>query len=74
LLDAAVQIARLADVTDTRLLVPAGLDSICATGDLTDNSGSVTVRRRDNSGDDLVLDISVTVPDGSAHVSLGGLR
>ncbi len=74
LLDAAVQIARLADVTDTRLLVPAGLDSICATGDLTDNSGSVAVRRRDNSGDDLVLDISVTVPDGSAHVSLRGLR
>ncbi|MCH9730044.1 MAG: acyltransferase domain-containing protein [Actinomycetia bacterium] len=74
MLDAAVQIARLADVADTRLLVPASLESITAVGDLSDNSGSVTVRRRDDSGDDLVLDISVAVPDGSTRVSIRGLR
>ncbi|OAN26395.1 type I polyketide synthase [Mycolicibacterium iranicum] len=74
LLDAAVQIARLADINDSRLLVPAGVESLSATGELTDKSGTVTVRRRPASEDDLVLDISVTVPDGSTQVEIRGLR
>lgn len=74
LLDAAVQIARLADINDSRLLVPAGVESLSATGELADTSGTVTVRRRPASGDALVLDISVTVPDGSSRVDIRGLR
>ncbi|MCZ0730511.1 type I polyketide synthase [Mycolicibacterium iranicum] len=74
LLDAAVQIARLADINDSRLLVPAGVESLSATGELADTSGIVTVRRRPASGDALVLDISVTVPDGSSRVDIRGLR
>ncbi|PRC41549.1 polyketide synthase, partial [Mycobacterium sp. ITM-2017-0098] len=74
LLDAAVQIARLADITDTRLLVPAGVESMSVTGDLTDTIGTVTVRRRQYSGDDLVLDVSAGVPNDSLHVEIRGLR
>lgn len=74
LLDAAVQIARLADVTDTRLLVPASVESISVIGDLTGTVGTVTVRRRQDGGDDLVLDVTATVPNGSVRVCLRGLR
>ncbi|MDA2893507.1 acyltransferase domain-containing protein [Mycolicibacterium sp. BiH015] len=74
LLDAAVQIARLADINDSRLLVPAGVESLSATGELADTSGTVTVRRRPASGDALILDIAVTVPDGSSRVDIRGLR
>lgn len=74
LLDAAVQIARLADITDTRLLVPAGVESISVVGDLTDTLGTVTVRRRQDSGEDLVLDVTATVPNGSLRVDIRSLR
>lgn len=74
LLDAAVQIARLADINDSRLLVPAGVESLSATGELADASGTVAVRRRSDGGDALVLDISVAVPDGSSRVDIRGLR
>ncbi len=74
LLDAAVQIARLADIGDSRLLVPASVENLSATGDLADSSGTVTVRRRPGDGEDLVLDVSVTVPDGSTRVDIEGLR
>ncbi|MDG4666922.1 type I polyketide synthase [Mycobacterium sp. 236(2023)] len=74
LLDAAVQVARLADINDSRLLVPAGLESLSVTGELADTSGTVTVRRRRDDSQDLVLDISVTVPDGSSRAEIRGLR
>ncbi|WP_370331363.1 acyltransferase domain-containing protein [Mycolicibacterium hippocampi] len=74
LLDAAVQVARLADISDERLLVPAGAESVSVTGELTDTHAVVTVRPRSDSGDDLILDVDVTVADGSAHVDIRGLR
>ncbi|CAA0107127.1 Phthiocerol synthesis polyketide synthase type I PpsA [Mycolicibacterium vanbaalenii] len=74
LLDAAVQIARLTDITDERLLVPAGAEAVSVTGELTDTRAVVTVRPRSDSGDDLVVDVDVTVPDGSAEVAIRGLR
>jgi phthiocerol/phenolphthiocerol synthesis type-I polyketide synthase A len=74
LLDAAVQIARLADIDDTRLLVPAAVESISVVGDLTDTVGTVTVRRRTDSGDALVLDVTAEVPNDSVRVTIRGLR
>ncbi|MGQ9408438.1 acyltransferase domain-containing protein [Mycolicibacterium gilvum] len=74
LLDAAVQVARLADINDDRLLVPAAVESLTATGELLASSGTVTVRRRPGTGEDLVLDVAVTVPDDSTRVDIVGLR
>ncbi|WP_349268771.1 phthiocerol synthesis polyketide synthase type I PpsA [Mycolicibacterium parafortuitum] len=82
LLDAAVQVARLADIDDDRLLVPAAVDGLSVAGELTVSTGSastgtVTVRRRQDGGStsgDLVLDVSVTVPDDSTRVDIAGLR
>ena len=72
MLDAAVQIARLADITDERLLVPAGVQSMSMTGELTGTDLSVTVLRRPDAGDDLLIDVAVT--DGSARLDIRGLR
>ena len=72
MLDAAVQIARLADITDERLLVPAGVQSMAMTGELTGTGLSVTALRRPDAGDDLLIDVAVT--DGSARLDILGLR
>ncbi|BBX70200.1 type I polyketide synthase [Mycolicibacterium psychrotolerans] len=74
LLDAAVQIARLADINDTRLLVPAAVEFLSARSELADLSGTVAVHRKPNGGDDLLLDVTVTMPDGSIAVDIRGLR
>lgn len=73
-LDAAVQIARLADIADERLLVPAGVESISMRGDVTEASAVTTVRRRAGSDGELVVDVAVTVPDGSTRLDIRGLR
>jgi phthiocerol/phenolphthiocerol synthesis type-I polyketide synthase A len=74
LLDAAVHIARLVDITDPRLMVPAGVESVRMAGVLADARGSVEVRRRGGNGDELIVDIAVKAPDGSMCVDLRGLR
>jgi phthiocerol/phenolphthiocerol synthesis type-I polyketide synthase A len=74
LLDAAVHVARLVDISDPRLMVPAGVESVRLTGVLADARGSVTVRRRGGNGDELIVDIAVKAPDGSLCVDLRGLR
>ena len=74
LLDAAVHVARLVDISDPRLMVPAGVESVRLTGVLADARGSVEVRRRGGNGDELIVDIAVKAPDGSTCVDLRGLR
>ncbi|MGE2835896.1 acyltransferase domain-containing protein [Mycobacterium sp. SMC-4] len=74
LLDAAVQIARLADLSDERLMVPAGAHSVSVSGTPVGKRATVTVRRRPGDGDDLVVDITAIEPDGDVGVDIRGLR
>ncbi|MDT5044603.1 MAG: phthiocerol/phenolphthiocerol synthesis type-I polyketide synthase, partial [Mycobacterium sp.] len=74
LLDAAAHVARLVDITNPRLMVPAAIESIRLTGVLADPRGSVEVRRRGGDGDELIVDITLKAPDGSPGVDIRGLR
>ena len=74
LLDAAVHVARLVDISDPRLMVPAGVESVRLTGVLADARGSAEVRRRGGNGDELIVDIAVKASDGSSCIDLRGLR
>ena len=74
LLDAAVYVSRLVDISDPRLMVPAGVESVRLTGVLANACGSVEVRWRGGHGDELIVDIAVKTPDGSMCVDLRGLR
>ena len=74
LLDAAVHVARLVDITNPRLMVPAYVESVRLRGVLADARGSIAVRRRGGNGDELIVDIAVKAPDGSLCLELGGLR
>ena len=74
MLDAAVQVARLVDISDPRLLVPASVESVRLSGVLADTRGSVAVLRRGDNDDELIVDIAVKAPDGSTCVDIRGLR
>ena len=74
MLDAAVHVARLVDISDPRLMVPAGVESVRLTGVLADARASAEVRRRGDNGDELIVDIAVKAPDGSSCIDLRGLR
>src|SRR4051812_43463981 len=74
LLDAAAHVARLVDIANPRLMVPAAIESIRLTGDLTDPRGLVEVVRRGGDGDELIVDITLKAPDGSPCVDIRGLR
>jgi NAD(P)-dependent dehydrogenase (short-subunit alcohol dehydrogenase family)/acyl carrier protein len=74
LLDAAVHVARLADSSNPRLMLPAAVESVRFAAELADAQGSVEVRRRGGNGDELVVDIAVKAPDGGTCVDIRGLR
>jgi phthiocerol/phenolphthiocerol synthesis type-I polyketide synthase A len=74
LLDAAVHVARLVDTSDPRLMLPAGAESVRLHTGLADPHGSVEVRRRGGTGDELIVDVVVTAPDGSTCVDIRSLR
>jgi phthiocerol/phenolphthiocerol synthesis type-I polyketide synthase B len=74
LLDAAVHVARLADSTNTALMLPAAVESICAAAELADAKGAVEVHRRGDTGDELVVDVVVKAPDGATIAAIRGLR
>jgi phthiocerol/phenolphthiocerol synthesis type-I polyketide synthase A len=74
LLDAAVHVARLVDSSDPRLMLPAGAESVEFHGELADTHGAVEVHRRGGNGDELVVDIVVTAPDGSTRIDIRALR
>ncbi|AGB26047.1 polyketide synthase family protein [Mycobacterium sp. JS623] len=74
LLDAAVHVARLADGTNPRLMFPASVESARLAAGVAAGRGRVEIRRRRGPGDELVVDISVTAPDGITSVDIRGLR
>ena len=74
LLDAAVHVARLVDSSDTRLMLPAAVDSIRFAAELADAEGLVEVHRREGIGDELVVDVIVKAPHGGTCVDIRGLQ
>jgi len=74
MLDAAVHVARLVDSSDPRLMLPAAAESVRFHAGLADSHGAVEVRRRGGDGDEFIVDIVVTAPDGSTCVDIRALR
>ena len=74
LLDAAIHIGRLLDSPNPRLMVPAAVTSVRFGADLADPHGRVEVHRRGGNDEELIVDISVTAPDGTSCVDVRGLR
>jgi phthiocerol/phenolphthiocerol synthesis type-I polyketide synthase A len=74
LLDAAVDVARLLDGSEPRLKLPATAESVRFHAGPAASRGAVEVRRRGGTGDELVVDIVVTTPDGVTCVDIRSLR
>jgi phthiocerol/phenolphthiocerol synthesis type-I polyketide synthase A len=74
MLDAAIQIGRLLDSANPRLMVPAAVDGVRFHAELTDPHGRVEVRRRGGNDEELIVDIAVTAPNGDTCVAVRGLR
>jgi phthiocerol/phenolphthiocerol synthesis type-I polyketide synthase A len=74
LLDAAVHVARLVDVSHPRLLVPASVEKVRVSSILTDPRGSVEIRRLPGASDEIVVDIAVKASDGTTCVDIRSLR
>ena len=74
LLDAAVHVARLTDRSNRSLLVPADAESVWLCDEFSDHCGAVAARRRDGQPGELIVDITVTDPDGNLCADLRGLR
>jgi acyl carrier protein len=74
LLDAAVHVARLLDSSNPRLMFPAGAESVRFRAGLADSHGAVEVHRRGGNGDEFVVDIVLTAPDGRKCIDIRSLR
>jgi phthiocerol/phenolphthiocerol synthesis type-I polyketide synthase A len=74
LLDAAVHVARLVDGSNPRLMVPAAVESVWLSTDLSYSQGSVEIRRLPGNADEIVVDIAVKAPDGTTCVDVRSLR
>ncbi|BBY54401.1 hypothetical protein MKOR_16520 [Mycolicibacillus koreensis] len=73
LLDAAVHLARLVDSADTRLLLPAGAETVWLAESAPD-AAVAQVRRCDGDETDLIVDIAVTGHDHTPIIDIRGLR
>jgi acyl carrier protein len=74
LVDGAVHVARLVHSSDPRLMLPAAAESVRFHATLAYSRGAVEVHRRGGNGDELIVDIVVTAPDGSTCVDIRSLR
>ena len=74
LLDAAVHVAALADVTDSRLYVPASIEQVWLSGAVTAPRGSVTLKRTARDGDGITVDVTVAARGGVPWASMRSLR
>jgi phthiocerol/phenolphthiocerol synthesis type-I polyketide synthase A len=74
LVDAAVHLARLVDVTDARLMFPTAVGSARFAADLSGTHGLVEVHRRDGESNELIVDVAVKAPDGTMCVDIRSLR
>ena len=71
LLDAAAHLARLADRVNPRLMVPARVEAVRSTAELTESCASVHIRRR--GGEGLVVDVDLRAPDGTTCLHVRSL-
>ena len=74
LLDAAVHVAALADVTDSRLYVPASIEQVWLSDAVTAPRGSVTLKRTARDGDGITVDVTVAARGGVPWMSMRSLR
>ena len=74
LLDAAIHLGRLLDSANPRLMVPAEMASVRFDAELAGPHGCVEVLRRGGNEDELIVDITLTSPDGRACIDIRGLR
>jgi phthiocerol/phenolphthiocerol synthesis type-I polyketide synthase A len=74
LLDAAIHIARLLDHSNPRLMVPAAVARVRFDAEFADQCGSIEVHRRAGNDEELIVDITVTAPDGTTCVDVRALR
>jgi phthiocerol/phenolphthiocerol synthesis type-I polyketide synthase A len=74
LLDAAIHLGRLLDSANPRLMVPAAVAGVHFRTELADPRGRVEIHRRGGNDEELVVDITVTAPDGGVCVDVRGLR
>ena len=77
LLDAAIHIAPLASVNDSRLYVPASIEfawSGALDDAITEPRGSVSVHNAARDGQDIVVDVTAAAHNGQACFSVRSLR
>jgi phthiocerol/phenolphthiocerol synthesis type-I polyketide synthase A len=74
LLDAAVHVARLADGSDPRLMVPASVQSLWLSADLGARKVSVEIQRVAGDAGEIVVDIAAKTPDGVTCLDVRSLR
>lgn len=79
LLDAAVHLARLADGSDQRLMVPASVESlwISTVPDVAESDagdGTVEIHRVGGDAGEIIVDIAATTPDGAICLDVRSLR
>jgi phthiocerol/phenolphthiocerol synthesis type-I polyketide synthase A len=74
LLDAAIQVARLTNSSDPRLMIPSGAESVHFGAGLTDSHACIQVSRRSGIADEFTVDIMVTAPDGTTCVDIRALQ
>ncbi|KZS63228.1 MAG: type I polyketide synthase [Mycobacterium pseudokansasii] len=78
LLDAAVHVGALADDTDPRLYVPAGIEQMWFGDPVGAPRAAVrltrTARDGDGDGDGITVDVDITAPGGAPSVSMRSLR
>ena len=74
LLDAAIHVAALADVSDTRLYVPASIEQVWLSDAVSAPRGSVILNRTARDGDGITVDITVAARGGVPCASMRSLR
>jgi phthiocerol/phenolphthiocerol synthesis type-I polyketide synthase A len=74
LLDAAILVPALADVTDSRLYVPASIEQVWLNDAVSAPLGSVTLNRTARDDDGITVDVTVAACGGVPWASMQSLR
>ncbi|HTX96096.1 MAG TPA: acyltransferase domain-containing protein [Mycobacterium sp.] len=74
LLDAAVHVAALADITDSRIYVPASIEQVWISDAVTEPRGSVSVNHTARDSDGVTVDITIGAHTGVPCLSMRSLR
>ncbi|MGB9305706.1 MAG: acyltransferase domain-containing protein, partial [Mycobacterium sp.] len=74
LLDAGVLVAAFADITDPRLYVPATIEHLWVSDQLTEPYGSVSVHRTASDDDGVTVDVTLAGRSGAPGLSMRSVR